>query len=42
MILGQGTAQTDDAIIAEYYQFLTDNAQQENPDVIQTCRVDPR
>ena len=35
MILGRGTAQTDDEIIAEYHQFLRDNQQQENQVIFQ-------
>ena len=41
MILGQGLAQTDEAIIAEYYQFLTVNAQQETPKVIHNLQGGP-
>jgi len=35
MILGRGTAQTDDALIAEYHQFLRDNQQQETPAIFE-------
>jgi integrase len=41
MILGCGTAQTDDAIIVEYHQFLCDNDQQENSEILQRLRGGP-
>jgi len=33
MILGRGSAKTDQAVIAEYHQFLRDYQQQENPEI---------
>jgi len=41
MILGCGPAQTDDAIIAEYHQFLDNNDQQESSAVLQMLRSGP-
>lgn len=33
MILGRGSAKTDKAVIAEYFQFLREHEQQENPEI---------
>jgi integrase len=41
MILGRGTAQTDNEIIAEYHLLLSDNHQQENLEIIQRLRGGP-
>ena len=42
MILGRGTAQTDEAIIVEYHQFLLVQQQQENPAIFQRLRGGPQ
>ena len=42
MILGRGMAQTDEAIIAEYHQFLLVQQQQENPAIFKRLRSGPQ
>lgn len=41
MILGQGSARTEKAIIAEYHQFLAENGDVTNPEIVKRLRGAP-